>query len=514
MENNMIPYGLTKNMNRVNLINFFIRKYNFQKYLELGSYDKSTFNNIISPHKTSVDLKHNADYIMTTDKFFEVNEEKYDIIFIDADHRERQLDKDIFNSLKILNKGGVIVCHDCNPPSEHDQIEENFLYQTAWKSFTKCRTKVPYLTFCINDDCGLGVIDTSESVKYIDIVEGVDYENLQYKDLENYRNILLNLVNDISDIYKNNNATKVGWLVNNALTAIPGTKTFWHDLLEWIPNLEDKTFGYTDFSNLANVIENELSKHNPDYIIRNASYFRKINSNGVKTISLLQDIYADTPNQLDVCNNSDVTVLNTEYTLEFYKNKITSRIEIIPLGVDFKKFIPLENKQELKKQFGLKEDTIIFVGSSNNYPKGFNIIEDLIENTKYNFCLVMKDSYSVNTDGVKTFNRVDHDTLVKLYNACDLLLCTSVHETQHLSGIEAAACNIPIVTTNVGIYYGMEEDGWGRKLDVGRDYTSFIEPINHVLHNRDKFNPRENFLSKKLDTNDCKEKWIKLINEL
>ena len=44
---------------------------------------------------------------------------------------------------------------------------------------------------------------------------------------------------------------KVGWLINDCLTTIPGTKTFWHDLLDWIPNLEDKTLGYTSFLTLT-----------------------------------------------------------------------------------------------------------------------------------------------------------------------------------------------------------------------------------------------------------------------
>ena len=45
-----------------------------------------------------------------------------------------------------------------------------------------------------------------------------------------------------------------GWLVNDCLTCIPGTKTLWHDLLEWMPNLIDKTNGYTDFRYLADTI--------------------------------------------------------------------------------------------------------------------------------------------------------------------------------------------------------------------------------------------------------------------
>ena len=69
---------------------------------------------------------------------------------------------------------------------------------------------------------------------------------------------------------------KKGWLINNQLTAIPGTRTFWHDLLDWYPGLEDKCDGYTDFGVLAEKIES--IPHTPDYIIRNGSYFRKLNS--------------------------------------------------------------------------------------------------------------------------------------------------------------------------------------------------------------------------------------------
>ena len=48
---------------------------------------------------------------------------------------------------------------------------------------------------------------------------------------------------------------KRGWLVNDQLSAIPGVLTFWHDLLNWFPNLEDKTNGCTPYSQLANKVE-------------------------------------------------------------------------------------------------------------------------------------------------------------------------------------------------------------------------------------------------------------------
>lgn len=57
---------------------------------------------------------------------------------------------------------------------------------------------------------------------------------------------------------------KKGWLVNDFLTCIPGTKTFWHDLLEWIPGLTDKCFPYPI---LADTIERLGVESPPDYII-------------------------------------------------------------------------------------------------------------------------------------------------------------------------------------------------------------------------------------------------------
>ena len=74
-----------------------------------------------------------------------------------------------------------------------------------------------------------------------------------------------------------------GWLLNDCLTCIPGTLTIWHNLLEWLDGLEDKTNGYTDFGQLSSIIEQQLSVAKPDYIIRNATYFRRINTN-IKTI--------------------------------------------------------------------------------------------------------------------------------------------------------------------------------------------------------------------------------------
>lgn len=309
---------------------------------------------------------------------------------------------------------------------------------------------------------------------------------------------------------------KLGWLVNDRLTCIPGTRTFWHDLLSWVPNLQDRTNGYTPFEYLAWKIENDLAdgKVLPEYIIRNATFFRHINF-PVKTICLLQDKYPIDEGlhhyQVEVCNKATVTVFNSPYTYSFYKDKIKTRTEIIPLGVDanvFKEESP-EIKEQWRKELGIEYNSILYVGSSETHPKGFDRVLNLIETTDFNFVLVMKDNFKHNHIRVKNFNYLPHETLMKVYNACSALICTSREETQHLAGIEAGLCGLPIIATNVGIYYDREEGEWGKVVHDG----NFKDAINDVF-SRKYSNTRNYWIKEGLTTDTCKEKWIKLINEV
>lgn len=301
-----------------------------------------------------------------------------------------------------------------------------------------------------------------------------------------------------------------GWLVNDCLTCIPGTKTFWHDLLEWIPNLVDKTNGYTNYNILPDNIEKDANTICPDYIIRNATFFRYLKV-PCKQISLLQDCYEDPylrTQQIEVCNRGDVTVFNSNFTYEQYKKDITEcEIKIIPLGVDFDLFNILNNKQELQQQLNILPDSILFVGSSLNHPKGFDVVLSLIHTTNYNFCLVMKDDFKISNPRVRIFNKVKHDTLVKIYNSCDLLLCTSRIETQHLATIEAGSCNLPILTTNIGALYNMPSGIWGVKVE-NNDYIGGIE---YIRNHKDTFSPRQYFMGNKFDKLSCRKAWLNIV---
>ena len=55
--------------------------------------------------KIEVDPNSGGTHKMTSDDFFRDNKEKFDLIFIDGLHETNQVDRDIENSLKFINKG-------------------------------------------------------------------------------------------------------------------------------------------------------------------------------------------------------------------------------------------------------------------------------------------------------------------------------------------------------------------------------------------------------------------------
>jgi hypothetical protein len=86
-------------------------------YLELGVNDNVNFNAIKSKNKFSVDMNGKAMYTGTTDEYFDSLplEEKFDIIFIDANHDYDYVLRDFNNSIDHATKW--ILLHDMIPPS-------------------------------------------------------------------------------------------------------------------------------------------------------------------------------------------------------------------------------------------------------------------------------------------------------------------------------------------------------------------------------------------------------------
>jgi len=116
------------------------RSKNNKRYLELGIAKAKCFNVIARyfNESTAVDISEKAlGYIdvdcfkrcCKTSEFFNDNKEKFDLIFVDADHHYCSVERDFLDSLNCLSEDGVIIMHDTYAPNEFyaDHCED------AWK---------------------------------------------------------------------------------------------------------------------------------------------------------------------------------------------------------------------------------------------------------------------------------------------------------------------------------------------------------------------------------------------
>jgi hypothetical protein len=187
-------------MNRTELINRLIKKYDYKSYLEIGVNTPAqpgyNWVGIKIETKHGVDPNVDTTYRMESDTFFSEHiSQKYDIIFVDGLHLFEQVYKDIINSLENLNEGGVIVVHDCNPITEITQRRlraSDSWHGDVWKSIVKLRIENPELDVCtVDTDEGCGVIKKGSQV-LLEIDSDVDVYH--YNFLNENRVKALNLI--------------------------------------------------------------------------------------------------------------------------------------------------------------------------------------------------------------------------------------------------------------------------------------------------------------------------------
>lgn len=202
-------------------------------YFEIGVQTGFCFFKIKADNKVAVDpnfiikLKNRIKaYIRNTsnfnNKFFELTSDQFfeeqhqyikaiggiDVIFIDGLHLYEQVVTDIENSLKYLNKGGVILVHDCNPLTANAAVRAYTSEEVAamnlpgydyiwngdvFKAITKLRsTRKDLDIIVINTDHGVGVIRQGVNSNILPL-NAEQADNLSYEELDKNRREYLNL---------------------------------------------------------------------------------------------------------------------------------------------------------------------------------------------------------------------------------------------------------------------------------------------------------------------------------
>ena len=181
------------------------------------------------------------------------------------------------------------------------------------------------------------------------------------------------------------------------------------------------------------------------------------------------------------------------------------KIVILRNAVDTERFKPFKNMElRYKYAIGENEILILFVGYLDTFKGIFELIAAFYEMNKKNknVKLMMvgtgpkkdelkKKVLKLNLENFLIFTgKVSPVEMHKYYQAADIFVLPSYTEGLPISVLEAMACGLPIVTTNVGGIPEVIEDGLNGFIINSKDETELREKLKILIKNkglREKF---------------------------
>lgn len=185
-------------VNRFDIINKVIEITGAKKYLEIGVQSGICFQNVKCEYKVWVDPHPNFKdgiTLLTSDEFFDKNEELFDVVFIDWLHVYEQVTRDLLWALVHTSENGVIILHDMNPTTE--ERARSFIHGWQWNgdcyklAMNMKETGADFIT--INEDQGCLVLQKKKQKKNWFMSLWNPEHKYSYKYFDENRQEILNL---------------------------------------------------------------------------------------------------------------------------------------------------------------------------------------------------------------------------------------------------------------------------------------------------------------------------------
>ncbi len=176
--------------------------------------------------------------------------------------------------------------------------------------------------------------------------------------------------------------------------------------------------------------------------------------------------------------------------------------KIIPCSVNTKLFISKE--KEFSKSRDIK---ILFPSDRTRFVKDFPLFQRV--------CKVLRENYGLNIEEFY-LERLSRQQVADLFCKIDLLLMTSISEGSPQVVKEAMACNVPVVSTNVGDVSVLLEGVKNSYVADSRDENELASLVfKAVSENQDAgMSPREKIKELGLDDDSIAKQIIKVYNSL
>ena len=215
--------------------------------------------------------------------------------------------------------------------------------------------------------------------------------------------------------------------------------------------------------------------------------------------------------------------------------KFKDKVEVVPLFVDTTHFYYREkNKREflLSRFKNKKEKIVMYIGRLGRY-KGLEYLIEAFQNLdKKNGLVIIGKGVKEKElktkvqelnleDDILFLDFIPHEELPEYYSSADLFVLPSIErgESFGIVAIEAMACGVPVVTTELGTGTSFHNiDGVTGRVIESRNSTALAKAINEILENPNKYKKQnivkraKDFSYDKFEKN-VKEKILSIIEE-
>lgn len=193
-----------------------------------------------------------------------------------------------------------------------------------------------------------------------------------------------------------------------------------------------------------------------------------------------------------------------------------SNIKIVPFGIDSKRFNPNVNTSQMRELFGWEKNPIVI--SARNFEPVYNIecLIDAIplvikEIPDAKFMLLGKGTLENKlkeivkklniSSSVKFVDYVPHNELQKYFSCADVYVSTSLSDSLGISNLEAMACGVPVILTDIPINKELVKNGLNIDVFPPGDSKTLAEKIIQLIENGNVVDYMRNYdiISKKYD---------------